>query len=253
MKAFLKKEWMELYRTGRLLLLLLLFALFGIMNPAVAKLTPWLMETISDSFADTGIVMKDVTVTAMTSWMQFYKNIPVGLLIFVVLNSNSFSAEYQKGTLIPVVTKGLSRRKIVLAKTILIFLSWTALYWLCFGITYAYNAYFWDNDVASYLLFAASLTWLFGMGVAALFIFFSTIGQSATQALLSTGGVVMGAYILRIFPRLDTFLPIRLMDGTSLLHGASSPEDYLVSIAATGILILFCMICAVVCFERKRL
>lgn len=253
MKAFLKKEWMELYRTGRLLLLLLLFALFGIMNPAVAKLTPWLMETISDSFADTGIVMKDVTVTAMTSWMQFYKNIPVGLLIFVVLNSNSFSAEYQKGTLIPVVTKGLSRRKIVLAKTILIFLSWTALYWLCFGITYAYNAYFWDNDVASHLLFAASLTWLFGMGVAALFIFFSTIGQSATQALLSTGGVVMGAYILRIFPRLDTFLPIRLMDGTSLLHGASSPEDYWVSIAATGILILFCMICAVVCFERKRL
>ncbi len=253
MKAILKKEWMELCRTGRFLLLLFLFALFGIMNPALAKLTPWLMETISDSFAGTGIVMKDMTVTAMTSWMQFYKNIPVGLLIFVVLNSNSFSTEYQKGTLIPVVTKGLSRRKIVLAKTILIFLSWTALYWLCFGITYAYNAYFWDNDVAVHLLFAASLTWLFGMGVAALFIFFSTIGQSTTQALLGTGGVVMGAYILSIFPRLDSFLPIRLMDGTSLLHGASSPEDYLNNIAATGILILFCMICAVVCFERKRL
>ena len=38
--AFGKKEWMELVRSGKFLVLLILFCLFGIMNPAVAKLRP---------------------------------------------------------------------------------------------------------------------------------------------------------------------------------------------------------------------
>ena len=121
MSAFLKKEWMELCRTGRLMILLLVFTLFGIMNPALAKLTPWLMETLSESLADTGLVTTSVNVDAMTSWAQFYKNIPVGLIIFILISSGRFPAEYKKGTLITVVKKGLSRRKIVLAKAWMIF------------------------------------------------------------------------------------------------------------------------------------
>ena len=77
MRAFLKKEWMEWVRTGRFFLVLLIFALFGIMNPAIAKLTPWMMEALSDSLAKTGIVTTEVTVDAFTSWTQFYKNIPI--------------------------------------------------------------------------------------------------------------------------------------------------------------------------------
>ncbi len=45
--AFTKKEFMELIRTGKALLLMILFILFGIMNPAIAKLTPWLLETMN--------------------------------------------------------------------------------------------------------------------------------------------------------------------------------------------------------------
>lgn len=88
---------MELCRTGRLLILLLIFILFGILNPALAKLTPWLMETLSESLADTGLVTTAVTVDAMTSWAQFYKNIPVGLIVFILICSSNFTTEYQKG------------------------------------------------------------------------------------------------------------------------------------------------------------
>ena len=38
--AFMKKEWMEQIRSSRLVVLTILFVLFGIMNPAIAKLTP---------------------------------------------------------------------------------------------------------------------------------------------------------------------------------------------------------------------
>ena len=46
--AFFNKEVRELGRTGRLLLLGILGVIFGIMNPAIAKLTPWLMEQMAE-------------------------------------------------------------------------------------------------------------------------------------------------------------------------------------------------------------
>ena len=39
--AFLKKELFELSRSGKLIIFGFVFVLFGIMNPAIAKLTPW--------------------------------------------------------------------------------------------------------------------------------------------------------------------------------------------------------------------
>ena len=253
MKAFLKKEWMELCRTGRLLVLLLIFTLFGIMNPALAKLTPWLMETVSESLADTGLAVTAVTIDAMTSWAQFYKNIPIGLIIFIVISSGSFTEEYQKGTLIPVVTKGLSRRKIVLAKAIMMVAVWTALHLLCFGITYGYNAYFWDNSIARQLFPAAALTWLFGVWAAALLVFFSAVSYSGAQALLGVGGVVIGVYMLSMFPKCSTFPPIKLMDGMALLQGAQNMGDYYVSIAAASLMVFVCILLSIVFFDRKRL
>lgn len=253
MRAFMKKEWMELRRTGRLLILLLIFTLFGIMNPAVAKLTPWLMEALSESLADAGLVTGAVAVDAMTSWAQFYKNIPIALLSFILICSGSFTAEYQKGTLIPAVTRGLPRQKIVLAKALMIFAAWTAVYWLCFGITYGYNAYFWDNGIAHHPFLAAALTWLFGIWVIALLVFFSAVAQSSTQVLSGVGGVVIGAYIGSMFPKLGRYLPIKLMDGMSLLQGIDHPDHYSICVAAVGLMIFLCMGLAIAFFDRKTL
>lgn len=253
MKAFLKKEWMEWSRTGRLIVLLLVFVLFGIMNPAIAKLSPWLMEIMSESLADTGLVMTEVTVDAMDSWVQFYKNIPMALILFVLLLSGGFPSEYEKGTLIPVVAKGLSRRKILAAKAVFLYGSWTVSYVLCAGITYGYNAYFWDNGAAGNLIFAMVCTWLFGMWVTALLLFFSAAAKSSPQVLLGTGGIAIGVYLLGMFPKLSPFLPVKLMDGMSLLQRVSGREDYYASMAAAGGMALLCMAAAVICFDRRQL
>lgn len=253
MKAFLKKEWMEWTRTGRALILLLIFVIFGIMNPAIAKLTPWLMEMVSDSLSEAGFVTTAVRVDAMTSWTQFYKNFPAGLIVFLLLNSSNFTAEYERGTLIPVVAKGLSRRKILSSKAVLLYGSWTLLYALCFGVTYGYNAYFWDNAAAGNLLFAAVCTWLFGIWTTALLILFSSVSRNSSQVLLGTGGVTVGFYLLGMFPKLNRFLPTKLMAGMELLLKNGSPKDYLIGIAAAGIMVLLCMALSIVCFDKRQL
>ena len=83
--AFMKKEWLEQIRSGRLIILTILFVLLGIMNPAIAKLTPWMLEVLADSLAESGMTVTTVTVDAMTSWTQFFKNIPMGLIAFILL------------------------------------------------------------------------------------------------------------------------------------------------------------------------
>ena len=88
MTAFIKKECMELTRTGRLLILGIIFIFFGILNPAIAKLTPWLYELLQDQIADSGLNIGKVSVTAMTSWTQFYKNAPMALIVLILLTSS---------------------------------------------------------------------------------------------------------------------------------------------------------------------
>ena len=80
--AFLKKELLFQLRTGKGMILGILFVLFGIMNPAVAKLTPWLMEMMADSLAESGMIITGITVTAMDSWVQFFKNMPMAFCMW---------------------------------------------------------------------------------------------------------------------------------------------------------------------------
>ena len=136
MMAFLKKDFLEQARTGKLLILLILFVLFGIMNPAVAKLTPWLLEMMADSLEASGMVVTEVTVTAMDSWVQFFKNIPMALIAFVLLEGGILTGEYQSGTLVLSLTKGLKRHQVLGSKAMVLTLLWTVCYWLCFAITY---------------------------------------------------------------------------------------------------------------------
>lgn len=251
--AFLKKEWMELVRTGRLLLLVLIFLLFGIMNPAIAKITPWLVEIMAESMESSGLTVTNVTVDAMTSWTQFYKNIPMALLIFVLLWSSSFSAEHQKGTFIAVMTKGFARWKIVVAKALIILTAWTACYWMCFGITYGYNAYFWDNEIVKYPFWGALCYWLFGVCVLGFLLLFASLSSSNITASLGTGAIVVLFYILEFFPNMKGHTPMELTDALPLLAGTAVPGNYQIpSLAAAGMTVI-CVGAAVICFRKKRI
>ncbi len=194
--AFMKKEFTEQLRSGRLMILGLLFVLFGIMNPAIAKLTPWLLDIMADSLAESGMIVTDVKVSAMDSWVQFFKNMPMGLIAFVLIESSIFTKEYTSGTLVLSLTKGLERYKVVVSKTVVLTALWTVGYWLCFGITYGYSAYFWDNSIAQNLVFSVVCWWLFGMMVVALMVLFSTVTTTNTGVLLGTGGVVLASYLV---------------------------------------------------------
>lgn len=250
---FIKKEIMEQFRSGRLMILCILFILFGIMNPAIAKLTPWLLEVTADSLAESGMNITAGTVSAMDSWVQFFKNIPIALVAFILLESSIFTREYQSGTLLLVLTKGLGRYKIVVSKSAVLAVLWTLAYWLCFGITYAYNAYFWNHSVVQNIMFSAVCWWIFGLWILVLMILFSTIVKSNTGVIAGTGGIVLASYLLGLFPKLKEYLPTLLTDGHSLISGGAEVKKYIVSLVITVILSLGCFAVSIPVFNKKQL
>ena len=251
--AFMKKEFTYQLRSGRLMILGLLFVLFGIMNPAIAKLTPWLLETLSDSLAESGMIVTDVKVSAMDSWVQFYKNQPMGLIAFVLLESSIFTKEYTSGTLGLSVTKGLERYKVVVSKTVVLAVLWTIGYWICFAITYGYNAYFWDNSVAQNLILSVVCWWMFGVMVIALMVLFSTVSSSNTGVLLGTGGVVLASYLVGLLPKCGKYLPTFLMDGNSLIYGLAETKAYMTSLIIAIAASVICFAISIPIFNKKQL
>ncbi len=249
----MKKEYLEAARTGKLIILILLFVLFGIMNPAIAKLTPWMMEMFADTMTESGLIVTGVQVDAMTSWTQFFKNSPIALIAFVLIFSDIFTKEYKSGTLLLVLTKGLSRYKVVLAKTLLLLSLWTVGYGICFAITYGYNAHFWDNGIANNLFFSVAIWWLFGVWVICLIVLFSTLLQNNTGVSLCTGGTVLLAYLLSLIPKVKVYSPTMLMDTNSLLMGAEEIDAYIKAIVIAAFLCIVCVAVSIPVINKKQL
>lgn len=251
--AFVKKEFTEQLRTGRLWITVALFVMLGIMNPAIAKLTPWLLEILADSLAESGMTVTEVNVSAMDSWVQFYKNLPIGLIAFVLLQGTIFTKEYGSGTLVLLLTKGLERFKVVGAKAGVLCTVWSFCYWICFGITYLYNSYFWDNSVAKNLLPSVICWWLFGIFVISVMTLFSTLSYSNTGVLLGTGAAVLISYVFGLLPKVNKFLPTKLMDGNSLIYGIAGSEEYIAAITVTVIATILCFALSIPIFNKKQL
>ena len=249
--AFVKKEWTEVLRTGKFVMIAVLFILFGVMNPAIAKLTPWMMEAFSESLKGSGLTVTEAKVDALTSWMQFYKNVPVALIVFLLMFSGILAVEYQKGTLINMITKGLSRWKIVLSKSVVLLFLWSLGYWMCYGITYVYNAYFWDNSIAKDVGFAAFCVYMLGVWLIALMMLMSTLFSAGSAVAVGTGGVFFVLYLFSMLPDLKEYLPSYLMAASGLLSGAGEAGDYMTALLVAAGLTVIQLVVAILVFNRK--
>lgn len=249
--AFLKKEWMEYYRTGKLIIIVVIFALFGLMNPAIAKLTPFLMEQLA-SMEDSGMVITVSTVDASMSWMQFYKNIPMALVVMLLLFGGILTNELQKGTLIPVLTKGLSRWKVLLTKGINLIMIWTGGYWLCYGITFFYSDYYWDNSIMSNLFFTAFCYWLFGTMIMALMALFSAMTTSFGGVVLGVGVIYFAMTLLGMISKISSYLPIYLTSTSELLTGGNT-GDYVTAIIITFVITIGAVIAGCMVFNKREI
>ena len=224
--SFMKKEWLYQLRSSKLVSIGIIFVMLGMLSPAIAKLTPDLLDLLTETQGSSSMTITVGEVTALDSWMQFFKNIPMALIVFLFIQSNIFTKEYESGTLILSLTKGLKRSQVLITKVIVLMVLWTIGYWLCFGITYGYNMYYWDNTIACDLFYAIICWWVFGLWCISLLVLCSSFASSNTTVLTGILTMILLCYAISFIPQISEYIPTYLMDGNSIIYGIQQVEGY---------------------------
>jgi ABC-2 type transport system permease protein len=249
--AFLKKELLESARTYKLLIMLIVFFVFGIMSPLTAKLLPEIMSSVMTD----GIIINLPEPAAIDSWTQFFKNISqIGLFVTVILFSGILSSELSKGTLVNMLTKGLSRSTVILSKFTSIVTVWTISYILAFVVAFGYTVYLFPNDAISNLLFSVFCLWLFGVFLLAALMFASTLVKSNYGCLLITGAILVVLVIFNMFPALQKYNPLSLAtNNVALLTNDVEVSKLLYAVAVSIVCSLLLIIASVTVFRKRQL
>ncbi len=249
--VFLKKELLESLRNFKFYLLLTIFTIFGILSPLTAKLMPLIMKMAMPK--ELNITLPEPS--GMDSWQQFFKNIQqLGLFVVVLMFAGILVQELTKGTLINLLTKGLSRKVVIFAKFSVMVLLWTMSIFLSFGVTYAYNLYYFPQDIVSYLGFSVMCLWLFGIFLISLILLASTLVATTSGVLFITGGAVVFQMLLNIFPKAWKYNPLSLATkNMALLGNTLKPEELTESLVVTLSVTVISIVLSLLIFNKKEI
>lgn len=249
--AFVRKEFQEYWKSNKLTVLIIVFLALGFMNPIIARYLPELMKGALPK----GVELQLQAPVVLDSWTQFFKNVSqMGLVIIVIMFSTLLSRELDRGTLQPLLARGLSRAQVIFAKFLFAACVWSIVFWLSYGVTWGYNFMFWPTSYVPRLFVAVSGVWLFGLLMIAALLLGSACMKSTAGALLCAGGIFAICMLLSIFPDTLTYNPIQLMQGNvSLLHDTVTMADFACAMGVTLALIIVMLFAAIKVFEHKNL
>ncbi|MBS3985491.1 MAG: hypothetical protein KGZ66_07785 [Selenomonadales bacterium] len=250
--AFASKEFTEGLRTYRLIILAVILLFLGLMSPLFAKILP---ELLSGMDLGGGIVITAPAATAIDSWAQFFKNVgQTGMLALIVTFSGIIGSELTRGTLIILLTKGLKRHTVIMAKFLSASVMWTASYLLSLAVCYVYTQYFWPAGTLNNAFLAFVSLWLFGELLIALLIFGGVLFGSSYGSLLTGFGAIGILSLLNVFPSVHKYNPITLAsDALNLLTGHKPPTDFIPATVVSIFMVVAFLAMSIVVFNRKQI
>lgn len=247
--AFLKKEFAENVKNYRFLILLAVFLVFSIMSAFLAKFTPEILSALTPDMEMTA------EPSALDAWKQFFKNISgVGFSAFIILFGSCLSHEYSKGTLVLMVTRGLSRKAVILAKYTAAAALMTISYWIGYAAAYGYTSFLWGDSSLSNVPLAAAALWLAGFLYLSILMLGCVIFRQAFTSILFTGGVVALISLLGAIKPLAKFTPFLLTSkNVDLISGEAVPAEFMIPALLTVVLSVFGLLTAIRLFNKKQL
>lgn len=247
--AFVKKEFMENRKNHRFLILFAVFLIFGIMSAFLAKFTP---EILSAFAADMEMPSEPA---ALDAWKQFYKNISgVGFSAFIILFGSCLSNEYSRGTLVLMLTKGLSRKAVILAKYTAAATLMTISYWTGYAAAYGCTALLWEDNCLSNVALAAVLLWIVGFLYLSILMIGCVIFRQAFTSVLFTGGMAALLSLSGMMEPIAEFHPFLLTSkNVDLISGEVVPAEFVIPAFFSIILSVSGLLAAVWLFNKKQL
>lgn len=244
--AFVKKEWLESVRGFRLLVLGLISVLLAVISPLSARYLP---EIVGQLLTE-GVKIELAEPVAADAWLQFFKNFSqIGMTVFVIMYSGIMANEYAKGTLVCILTKGMPRRSVILAKFTSMILCWSGCFLAAAGICGGYTWYFWGRD-AFVIGLPAHLAGMWLVGV--LFLTAALLGgvvfSNAYGSVLSAGGLAVIQIAAGMFPGAADYMPLSMIPGS-----AAHLQEAAIHWEPAAVAFVFCLVAASFLFDKRKL
>ncbi|MCC7353100.1 MAG: ABC transporter permease [Anaerolineae bacterium] len=214
--VLLRKELLELWRTYKMLAMGLVFLLFGLLSPAMAKLTPELLKMVGTS--QPGVVIQIPPPTTVDALDQYLKNLTqLCTLVLILVAMGVVARERERGTAVLTLSKPVGRGAFLAAKfaslaallagSLVVSAAFCYLYTvLLFGSLDAWLFLQANLLLAEYLLVILALTFL---------------GSTLLRSQLAAGGLAFGLWmatgILGALPRIGKVMPGELVGWAAAL------------------------------------
>ena len=249
--SLLKKEAIEGARTKKMISTFTLFLFIGLISPLTAKLTPMILQSIATGNIDINVAPP----SEIDSWTQFFKNISqIGMFGLAFILSTQMANEFQKGTLINLLSKGLPRYQVVLSKIFYNFILWFIAYFCSFILTYFYTKYFFGISFPiRNILMAALLPFIFGLFLISLEILAGVISGNVIGPLILTSAGIVIQLILSIRDEIVKYMPIALIGKPVNLIKGIGYDDYYVPIITGSILLILCIVISIAVINKKQI
>lgn len=252
--AAVHKEWLQQWRTKRLLVTLAVFVLFGLTSPLLAYFTPQMLKMVPGAEQFAALVP---TPTAADAMAQYVKNLTqFGFMLAVLLGMGAVAGEKERGTAALVLSKPLPRWAFVLSK----FTAQTAGYLLGFAIA-ALGAFYYTLFLfgpANFGSFMLSnlllLLWLL------VFVAVALLGSTLGGSIGAAAGIGLGGAVVLLLagslPQVGPLMPNGLIAWASQIGLGTSGSASAANggaVAAALTLIVLCLVGALAAFERQEL
>ncbi len=254
--VLLHKDLIESIRKHRLLVLVLVFLMFGILSPVTAKYLPEIVSLILSSVGempDFGIAIPDPVMN--DSYVQYYKNMTqMGIFIQILVMMGIVSEEKRKGSAVLILTKSVSRLEFLLSKFVMSvtvimvsmipsFVSFYLYTWLLFDEKPLPGAFAGIGIFALLMIFIMSLTF-----------FASTVARSAAiSAMIAIGGYFSVSLISAI-PKISDYFPMYLLDAAYQISiGVSGAGPFIPAILITAGVIVLLFVLSALSFRYQEL
>lgn len=246
----LRKEWMELLRTSRLIILLAVFVGFGLTSPLLARYTAELLSMVPGAEGFAELVPEPALIDAVS---QFIKNTyQFGLLLALLLSMGAVAQEKEKGTAAMMLVKPLPRGTFILAKFSALALAFLlSLAVASLGAYYYTLVLFTAPDPAAWALMTV-LIWLLLMVYVALTLFFSTLVRSQAAAAGLAFGVFLLFSLIGALPSLGSYLPGYLLTWAGQVFTPQPSAGWTALGVSLGLIVLS-LAGAWLAFERQEL
>lgn len=250
--VLLKKEVKEYIRKHKILIILSVFILIGIISPLGTKYLGAILQQLLPS----GYEIKFRSPSEIEAYFQFFKNISqLGLIIFIFATVGIMSDEFEKKTIINILSKGINRGAVILSKFVVTSIIFLLSYTVSIMVFRYYTGIFWGNNIRiGVVIYSSILIYFYGVLNISVNIFLGTIFENKILTLVVCFAFNIIQMFLGIFPQIARYLPVSsLSQCVYIVEGKIDIYETIPALLSTLFFTALLLITSIYLFNRKEI